>query len=213
MLKVEQRVNIIPQRRASMAKTIFKYLNQYYIVPMSKYGLLPWMLNPLTGYIMVLYTTGRKSGKIRLSPMNYALADGFIYCLAGFGAGTDWLANLKANPSVEVHLAGTALRGDAEIVTEPEEAQRAFIRVMHNCGFDSLLVGLNPLTLTDEKILQKRGPEVVVRIRPTAVIGGPSDPGGKGRIIPTLAGVALSLCLARLIFGRPKAGHKRFPAN
>ena len=80
------------------------------------------MLNPLTGYIMVLQTTGRKSGKTRLTPLNYALADGYIYCMAGFGSGTNWLANLKANPTVEVHLAGATVKGKAEIVTEKEDA-------------------------------------------------------------------------------------------
>jgi len=131
-----------------------------------------------------------------------ALADGYIYCIAGFGSGTHWLANLKANPIVEVHVAGTALRGSAEIVTESEEAQRIFIQIIHNCGFASLLLGLNPLTLTDEKILQKRGPEVVVRIRPTEMIGGSLDPGGRGWILTTLVQVAFFLWMSRLLFGR-----------
>jgi len=204
MLKVENEVNVIPERRAKVSRTVFKYMNTYYMVPLSKLGLLPWMLNPLTGYIMVLQTIGRKSGKTRLTPLNYALADGYIYCMAGFGSGTHWLANLRANPIVEVHVAGTALRGSAEIVTESEEAQRIFIQIMHNCGFASLLVGLNPLTLTDEKILQKRGPEVVVRIRPTEMIGGSFDPGGRGWILPTLVLMAFFLWLSRLLFGRKR---------
>ena len=204
MLKVENEVNVIPERRAKVSRTVFKYMNTYYMVPLSRLGLLPWMLNPLTGYIMVLQTIGRKSGKTRLTPLNYALADGYIYCMAGFGSGTHWLANLRANPIVEVHVAGTALRGSAEIVTESEEAQRIFIQIMHNCGFASLLVGLNPLTLTDEKILQKRGPEVVVRIRPTEMIGGSFDPGGRGWILPTLVLMAFFLWLSRLLFGRKK---------
>jgi deazaflavin-dependent oxidoreductase (nitroreductase family) len=160
------------------------------------------MLNPLTGYVMVLQTIGRKSGKPRLTPLNYALADGYIYCMAGFGSGTHWLANLKANPVVEIHVGGTALRGIAEIVTESEEAQRIFIQIIHNCGFASLLVGLNLFTLTDEKILQKRGPEVVVRIRPTEMIGGTFDPGGRGWILATLVQMAFFLWLGRLLFGR-----------
>ncbi len=201
MLKVENGANIIPQQRAKVGKTVFKYMNRYYMLPLSRWGLLPWILNPLSGYIMVLQTIGRTSGKPRLTPLNYALADGYIYCIAGFGSGTDWLANLKANPNVEVHLAGTAVKGRAEIVTEREEAERIFIQIMHNCGFASLLVGLNPLTLTKEKILQKRGPEVVVRIRPTGVIGGPCDPGGRGWIVPTLAFMALFLWLGRRLFG------------
>lgn len=63
MLKVENGVNIIPKPRAKVSRTVFKYMNTYYMVPLSKLGLLPWMLNPLTGYIMVLQTIGRESGK------------------------------------------------------------------------------------------------------------------------------------------------------
>lgn len=212
MLKVENGVNVVPEPRAKESRTLFKYMNTYYMVPLSKIGLLPWMLNPFTGYIMVLQTLGRKSGKQRLTPLNYALADGNIYCIAGFGSGTHWLANLKANPTVEVHVAGTALRGKAEIVTEREEAQRTFIQIIHNCGFASLMVGLNPFTLTDEKILQKSGPEVVVRIRPTEILGGPFDPGGKGWILHTLMLMAFFLWLNRLLFGR-KNGTSAMPGT
>ena len=208
MLKAENGVNVIPAQRAKVSKIIFKYMNKCYMVPMSKWGLLPLMLNPLTGYIMVLQTIGRRSGKARLTPLNYALANGYIYCIAGFGSGTNWLANLQANPNVEVHLSGTALRGNAEIVTDQEEAQRAFIQIMHNCGFASLLVGLNPFTLTNEKILAKRGPEVVVRIYPTAISGGSYDPGSRGWLLPNLAFVVLCIWIGRLVFGHKKAGHK-----
>ena len=204
MLQVENGVNVIPEHRAKVSTAVFKYMNAYYMVPLSKLGLLPWMLNPLTGYIMVLQTIGRKSGKPRLTPLNYALADGNLYCIAGFGSGTHWLANLKANPNVEIHVAGTKLRGKAEIVTEQEEAQRTFIQIIHNCGFASLMVGLNPLTLTDEKILQKRGPEVVVRIRPTEILGGSFDPGGRGWILHSLMLMTFFLSLNRLLFGRKK---------
>ncbi|MGZ3610784.1 MAG: nitroreductase family deazaflavin-dependent oxidoreductase [Ktedonobacteraceae bacterium] len=204
MLKVENGVNVLPEPRAKASRTVLKYMNKYYMVPLSKLGLLPWMQNPLTGYIMVLQTIGRKSGRPRLTPLNYALADGYIYCIAGFGSGTHWLANLKANPVVEVRIAGTALRGSAEIVTESEETHRSFIQIIHNCGLASLLVGLNPFTLTDEKILQKCGPEVVVRIRPEEMIGGPFDPGGKGWILATLVQIAFILYLSRLLFRRKR---------
>ncbi len=204
MLQVEHGINVIPESRAKVSRTVFKYMNRYYMVPLSKLGLLPWMHNPLTGYIMVLQTIGRKSGKVRCTPLNYALADGYIYCIAGFGSGTHWLANLKANSTVEVCIAGTKVRGHAEIVTEGEEAQRIFIQIVHNCGLAALLVGLNPFTLTDEKILQKRGPEVVVRIRPEEMVGGSLDPGGRGWILFAVVQVAFVIWLSRLLFARKR---------
>jgi deazaflavin-dependent oxidoreductase (nitroreductase family) len=175
------------------------------MVPASRLGLLPWMVNPLVGYIMVLQTIGRKSGKLRQTPLNYALSDGCIYCMAGFGAGTDWLANVNANPSVEVRLPGTVVRGKAEIVTETDVKERIFIHIIRNCGFASLFVGLNPFTLTDAKILAKRSQEVVVRIHPTEISAGPYDPGSKGWIHSTLPFLVLALMLGWLLFGRKKA--------
>ena len=117
MLKVENRVTVIPTQRSNVNRSRFKSMNMHYMVPVSRLSLLPWMVNPLVGYIMVLQTIGRKSGKPRQTPLNYALADGCIYCMAGFGVGTDWLANLKSNPNVEVRLPGTVVKGEAEIVT------------------------------------------------------------------------------------------------
>jgi hypothetical protein len=35
--------------------------------------------------IMVIRHKGRKSGKVRYTPVNYALADGCVYAIAGFG--------------------------------------------------------------------------------------------------------------------------------
>jgi deazaflavin-dependent oxidoreductase (nitroreductase family) len=195
---------VILEPRAKVSKTVFKYMNRYYMLPLSKLGLLPWMQNPLTGYIMVLQTIGRKSGKVRYTPLNYALADGYIYCIAGFGSGTHWLAHLKANPIVDVRFAGTLLRGHSEIVTDGEEAQRVFIQILHTCGLASLLVGLNPFTLTDEKILQKRGPEIVVRICPEEMVGGLFDPGGRGWILAALVQIAFVPWLSRLLFARKR---------
>ena len=58
----------------------------------------------LSGQIMVLTHTGRKSGLRRRTPVNYALVDGEVYCTAGFGQISDWYRNILANPQVEVWL-------------------------------------------------------------------------------------------------------------
>lgn len=56
----------------------------------------------VAGRIMVLNHTGRKSGLLRQTPLNYAIIDGEIYCTAGLGETTDWYRNILANPHVEV---------------------------------------------------------------------------------------------------------------
>ena len=60
------------------------------------------MANPISGYIMVLATTGERTGKRRLVPLNFAEQGDAIYCLAGFGKTTHWLLNLQAHPQREV---------------------------------------------------------------------------------------------------------------
>lgn len=210
MLHVEHKVTVTPTphtQRSHVNRSRFKSMKRHYMVSVSRLGLLPRMVNPLVGYILVLQTIGRKSRKPRQTPLNYALADGCIYCMAGFGVGTDWLANLKANPNVEVRLPVTVVKGKAEIVTEQEVIERIFIQILRNCGFASLFIGLNPLALADEKILAKRDQQVVVRICPTEISAGPYSPGGKGCIQSTLSFIALSLLLGRLLFGQKKALH------
>ena len=70
---------------ANLLRRIFWYLNKCLMVPVFRLGLGPLMGNPFTGYIMVLKTTGRKTGKQRYTPVDYAIQDGKVYCLAGLG--------------------------------------------------------------------------------------------------------------------------------
>ena len=36
MLKVENGVNVLPEPRAKVSRTVFKYMNTFYMVPLSK---------------------------------------------------------------------------------------------------------------------------------------------------------------------------------
>jgi deazaflavin-dependent oxidoreductase (nitroreductase family) len=51
-------------------------------------------------YIMVISTYGRKSGKVRRTPIEYYCIDKDIYAISGFEREPDWYQNLKANPHV-----------------------------------------------------------------------------------------------------------------
>src|SRR5574339_153916 len=56
------------------------------------------------GRIMVIKHRGRRSGREYLTPVNYAIVDGEIYCTAGFGSISDWYRNMLAYPKVELWL-------------------------------------------------------------------------------------------------------------
>jgi hypothetical protein len=61
-------------------RRFFWFLNKYFMVPMFRLGFGPFFGNPITGYIMVLKVIGRKTGKLRYAPVNYAIMDGTSTC-------------------------------------------------------------------------------------------------------------------------------------
>jgi deazaflavin-dependent oxidoreductase (nitroreductase family) len=160
-------------------RRVFRVINRYFMVPAFRLGLGSLICNPVAGYIMVLKTVGRKSGKSRYTPVNYAILDGAVYCGAGFGVKAHWYRNLAANPVVEVILPGSAFAGRAEPVTEPDEALRALRAVLKNSGFAAFAFeGINPFTISDEALRSKLETMRLIRIRPTGIGSGPADPGG-----------------------------------
>ena len=89
----------------------FIQLNRWFAVPALRAGLGPLFCTPVLGSLMVLRTTGRKSGLPRDVPLGYAILDGCVYCIAGFGAETQWFRNIQADPAVEVILPTATFRG------------------------------------------------------------------------------------------------------
>jgi deazaflavin-dependent oxidoreductase (nitroreductase family) len=77
-------------------------------------------LGPVIGkIILLLTTTGRKSGQPRVTPLQYEEIDGAYYLGAARGLKADWVRNLQANPQVEVRVGAKYVHGKAEIVTDP----------------------------------------------------------------------------------------------
>ena len=78
-------------------------------------------LGPLIGRIVLLLTTtGRKSGLKRVTPLQYEEIDGEFYIGSARGARADWFLNIQADPQVEVRVKSRCFRGIAEPVTDLE---------------------------------------------------------------------------------------------
>jgi deazaflavin-dependent oxidoreductase (nitroreductase family) len=78
-------------------------------------------LGPLIGrFVLLLTTTGRKSGRPRTTPLQYEKIDGAYYVGSARGAQADWFRNLVANPLVEVRIKSQRWCGRAEAVTAPD---------------------------------------------------------------------------------------------
>jgi len=74
---------------------------------------------PLIGrIILLLTTTGRKSGKKRVTPLQYELIGNDYYLGSARGLNADWVRNIQSNPQVEVRVGRKRIQGIAEIVTE-----------------------------------------------------------------------------------------------
>lgn len=76
--------------------------------------------------VLLLTTTGRKSGKSRTKPLGY-VTEGDDYLLAASNAGNDffpsWWLNLKANPVAEIQVGGQRMKVNARKAS-PEERER-----------------------------------------------------------------------------------------
>jgi deazaflavin-dependent oxidoreductase (nitroreductase family) len=70
---------------------------------------------------LLLHTTGRKSGRERVTPLNY-VTDGDDYVVIASNGGAprhpDWYLNLQANPDAQVELAGRRVGVKAETVDD-----------------------------------------------------------------------------------------------
>lgn len=174
-------------------RRVFWFLNRFFMVPIFRLGLGAIFCNPLSGYIMVIKNIGRKSGKLYYTPTNYAIIDGNIYCIAGFGRKAHWYRNLMAHPTAEIILPGRAVSGTAEEVTDSSEALRACRQIFKNAGFAGFFEGYNPWTAPDERFLQTLEHAPILRFRPVGVANGPLDQSGWHWITLILAVILLIL--------------------
>jgi deazaflavin-dependent oxidoreductase (nitroreductase family) len=77
-------------------------------------------LGPVIGkIILLLTTTGRKSGKKRITPLQYEEIEGKIHLGSARGTKSDWYRNIEADSRVEVRVKNSRFHGVAETVTDP----------------------------------------------------------------------------------------------
>lgn len=74
--------------------------------------------------LLLLTTVGRRTRRRRTVGLSYAIADGTVYVISGFGQ-TDWLRNLARTPEVEVRIGARSWPGLARRVRDSEEADHA----------------------------------------------------------------------------------------
>lgn len=79
---------------------------------------------PLAGHpLLLMYSTGARSGERRRSILTYS-TDGDAYVVAGTASGAPtapaWVANVTANPQVELEVDNEVFPATAEVVLGPD---------------------------------------------------------------------------------------------
>jgi deazaflavin-dependent oxidoreductase (nitroreductase family) len=69
--------------------------------------------------VLLLTTTGRKSGQPRVTPLQFEEVDGLYYVASARGPEADWFRNVVACPRVQVQLQDRRWDATAEPVTDP----------------------------------------------------------------------------------------------
>jgi deazaflavin-dependent oxidoreductase (nitroreductase family) len=172
----------------------FNAMNKYLSVPALKAGLGSYMSNPISGYLMILRTRGRKSGEMRDAPLGYAIVGDGVYVMAGFGRKTHWFQNIQAEPRVEVILPARSFSGIAQEVTDPDEIRRVMPVLIRSMGAVAALMGLGNTWKQDpDELVRKCEGLPLVRVRATGIAAGPEDPGGKFWVVPVVASALLAV--------------------
>lgn len=156
----------------------FKLLN-HFMVLLWRLG-LGSMLNmwpAVGGRFLVLRHYGRKSGKVYLTPVNYAEIEGDLYITAGFGDQADWYRNIQANPEVEVWLPDGWWSGVAQDASNVLNHDKKLRQVIIASGFAGPFFGLDQSKLDDAQFAAATREYRLVRIRRTAARTGPGGPG------------------------------------
>ena len=79
-------------------------------------------LGPLIGrIILLLTTTGRRSGKKRVTPLQYEMIGTDYYLGSARGLKSDWMRNIQSYPQVDVRVGAKHFQGTAEIITDPSK--------------------------------------------------------------------------------------------
>ena len=73
-----------------------------------------------TRIVLLLTTTGRKSGLPRVSPLQFEEVDGEHYVASARGQDADWYKNFLANPNVHAQIRRREFNAMAEPITDPQ---------------------------------------------------------------------------------------------
>jgi deazaflavin-dependent oxidoreductase (nitroreductase family) len=177
----------------------FKQFNKFMLL-MWRLGLGQWInIWPEgIGRIMVITHTGRKSGLQHHTPVNYAIVDGELYCIAAYGKAADWYRNIKAHPEVEVWLPEGWWSGVAEEASSSNQRLPILRQILINSGFAAkAFAGIDPHEIAEGELAKLTAEYCLIHIRRSAARTGPGGPGELAWVWPLATFLLLPLALRR----------------
>lgn len=84
--------------------------------------------------VMLLTTTGRKSGLPRTTGISF-MPDGDRYIIfSGWGTSSNWYRNVRANPRVRIKVGRREMDADARLIEDPDERVTLMRRMRDRSG-------------------------------------------------------------------------------
>jgi deazaflavin-dependent oxidoreductase (nitroreductase family) len=88
--------------------------------------------------VMLLTTRGRRTGRLRTTAVSFMpLEDGHLVVFSGWGVDSDWYANMRADPRVQVKVGQRAASATAKLVEDPKQRHELILRMQRRssgCG-------------------------------------------------------------------------------
>jgi deazaflavin-dependent oxidoreductase (nitroreductase family) len=130
-------------------------------------------------FVLLLTTTGRKSGRDHLTPLQYEQVEDAYYVGSARGQSADWIKNIHANPIVKIEIEGVSCTAHAEVITDGEKiADFLELRLRKRPRMIGTLLRLEglPAGFTREELEEFARQKAIAILRPTENIGNPQAP-------------------------------------
>jgi deazaflavin-dependent oxidoreductase (nitroreductase family) len=84
--------------------------------------------------VMLLTTTGRRSGEPRTGPVSFMPVDNRFVVFSGWGVKSNWYQNLRAHPEVTITVGRRRMAAIARVVEDPERRRQLMLRQQLRSG-------------------------------------------------------------------------------
>lgn len=94
---------------------------------------------------------------------------------------------------------GDRFAGHVEEAIDPAERAIALRQLLKNAGFAAIFEGLNPYRASDEALAAKTADQPLLRIKPTGLGNGASDPGGWAWVWMVVATIVIAAVIVAVV--------------